>query len=106
MVSALISYLLFKGTDEKCVVSIIFNCRLKPELMDDCRLYEGIHQERGGARNGEGRGEGWREEGRQCLSLEKTNASKIPSCDYNPLFFSGKGREKVFLNNTSQKHPF
>lgn len=48
MVSALISYLLFKGTDEKCVVSIIFNCRLKPELMDDCRLYEGIHQERGG----------------------------------------------------------
>ena len=26
--------------------------------MDDCRLYDGIHQERGGARNGEGRGEG------------------------------------------------
>ena len=58
MVSALISYLLFKGTDEKCVVSIIFNCRLKPELMDDCRLCEGIHQGRGGARDEEGRGEG------------------------------------------------
>ena len=71
MVSALISYLLFKGTDEKCVVSIIFNCRLKPELMDDCRLCEGIHQGRGGARDEEGRGEGWGEEGRQCLSLKK-----------------------------------
>lgn len=105
MVSALISYLLFKGTDEKCVVSIIFNCRLKPELMDDCRLYEGIHQERGGARDGEGRGEGWGEEGRQCLSLKKRMQVKFLLVIIT-RFFSGEGREEVFLNNTSQKLPF
>ena len=60
--------------------------------MDDCRLYEGIHQERGGARNGEGRGEGWGEEGRQCLSLKKRMQVKFLLVIITRFFFwKGKG---------------
>ena len=61
---------------------------------------------RGGARDEEGRGEGWGEEGRQCLSLKKRMRVKFLHVIITRSFFSGEGREKVFLNNTSQKHPF
>ena len=52
-----------------------------------------------------GRGEGWGEEGRQCLSLKKRMQVKFLLVIIT-RFFSGEGREEVFLNNTSQKHPF
>ena len=74
-------------------------------MMEYTRRGEGQGMERGGARDGEGRGEGWGEEGRQCLSLKKRMQVKLLLVIIT-RFFSGEGREEVFLNNASQKHPF
>ena len=61
------------------------------------RRGEGRGMERGGVRGGERRVDN--------VSLKKRMQVKFLLVIIT-RFFSGEGREKVFLNNTSQKHPF